>query len=203
MKKFILVLAFILSCIIANAQINIGVGAYIGGNEKLTISKPDNKETIDLYKNTYTPTYGAELFYEVNVDNLSVMFDLSYATGKISSIEKNAQYSYAPYENKTFPDFKSYSLASYMGHTFFPNKRFQIPVYLGLGYDRITSGPSNRYMFFWGAKARLKLYITDTIGLYIGGNWKSGSVVAKDDYIGKIAYASKRAEIEIGLTFML
>ncbi|MCQ2145124.1 MAG: hypothetical protein MJY72_05235 [Bacteroidales bacterium] len=207
MKRFLAIFAFALSCVIANAQAsNVGAGGTVYGIEKIKVeAEVSRKESTLLYVNQYVPTFGANVFYEKTFNGFSTMVEFSYATGKISNMEMSEEYVYGPWEEAEglFPNYNSFNLGVYAGWTIFPKKRVQIPLYVGLGYDRVNSDPVKTNQGFVGAKARIKVYVTNSIGLYAAANWKYGRGGYTPEKELTFSISSMRAYAEVGMTFML
>ncbi len=200
MKKLILIAAFIACSVIAGAQArNIGASGTVYGRERIKVKGDTNdSKGVSLYDLKYQPTFGANIFYENTFGGANIMFEGSFSTGKLN--ERIDDEHYYVWDNPDFSKYTSFSLMFLPGFTFLPQRRVQIPVNLGIGYDRITSGPVKANQAVIGAKIRLKVYITDKFGIYAGGNWRAGLGFQNiEDY--KVQINSNRLYADVGLTY--
>ena len=162
MKKFISICILALICYVADAQVySIGASGTFYGKERIRLAQSEDEYAED---NIFCPVHGASIFYEKILSGTNMLFEGSYSKGKLS-------------ENVTGLMESAYTSVSamvYPGWTIRANKRLQIPVYVGVGYNHITTDLLKTGQIAFGAKLRMKLYVSDAVGIFVGGNWKSG-----------------------------
>jgi len=173
MKKLILSffgMAMLASSVCAqerSVSVVVGVNPALGGMS--TSLKYDDEEHFIDYKSSF----GVSVDIEKQLQGLIVMSEFRYGKWKLDEFD--------PYGSKAlFPmpdsadDLSSYTFMQYGGRTIFPKKRFQIPLYAGIGLDYIQGAPYHNLLIDFGAKARMKFYITDKIGIYGGADFSWG-----------------------------
>ena len=149
-----------------------------------------------MFKTTYRYEGGEYRLFYNKYRSFSLAFeDQLFAPGLGFLLEFS--YSHASYDHMTTKDIpgipqytdynvkniNDYSLTLYGNLTLLPNHRFQIPIYLGLGGDVLKGEPFHHFMISAAAKLRLKYYVTNSIGIYVGVNARTGmgsSGVEKD-----------------------
>ena len=189
MKKVISVLLLAFICAMANAQVySIGASGTVYGQERIRMAL--SKEDVEV--NKFCPVFGGGIFYEKILSGAIMLVEGSYITGKLSEHVTGAI---------EFPSFMAISAMVFPGLTIFPNKRFQIPVYVGIGYNFIKSDLLKSSQIAIGAKVRMKLYVTDNVGIFIGGNWKGGYGTYKAE--SKYDVFSRQLSAECGLVVSL
>lgn len=169
-KTMILIVALLAICTSANAQekatsINIGFAPYGYIHEKITLK--DEK-----YKYDYKSYWSAVVGIEKQLKGVVSLTEISYAQAKFDKHDLKGETKwFNPHQNEDIQDF---TLTQYFGLTINPNKRIQFPVYIGIGGEYILGGPLHNLAIDGAAKARVKFYITDKIGVYGGANARYG-----------------------------
>ena len=200
-NKLFFVLLSLLMATGVNAQVkNLGVGGDFMGSSTIKISNTDNKGL--LYSTTFKPLVGASVFYEAVLGGMTHMWEASYMTGKMESLENGEYYITEWGANPAFEPIKMASLFYYAGMTFNSGSRLQIPVYLGIGGVYNMADPIKCWTYNVGAKARVKFYFTDSIGVYGGAGWKGGMGFQKAGE-SKFDVTQRGVYLEAGLTISL
>ena len=178
MKKFFAIIIALLSISInANAQekatsINIGFAPF--GSIQERISLKDEK-----YKYNYKSYWSAVAGLEKQFKGVTSMTEITYSSAKFDKYDlKGVPEQFNPYQTEDIQDF---TLIQYVGKTINPNKRIQFPLYVGIGGEYILGGPFHNLAFDGAAKARVKFFITNNIGVYAGGNFRYGFGMKKAD----------------------
>ncbi len=206
MKKLILtflVLAMFASSICAqerSVSVVVGVNPHLGSLSS-KIKFDDEKHNID-----YKSTFGVSVDVERQLRGYIIMTEFKYGKWELDEFD--------PYEgNSLFPipdtadDLNTFTFMQYGGRTIFPNKRFQIPLYIGIGLDYLQGAPYHNLLFDLGAKARMKFYITDKVGIYGGVDlsWGIGSSGRgmEEDSKDSFTISATRSYIDFGITVNL
>lgn len=91
-------------------------------------------------------------------------------------------------------DATRFSVYGFSGYTLFPAKRVQIPIYIGLGLSYYNQPIPAKLFFDMGARARLKVYLTNTLAIYGEGYYIFGFTGTETS-----KYVANRYGIETGL----
>ena len=162
----------ILIGVAANAQVkNVGLGGNFMGTSTITINGLEDHGA--LYVNTYRPILGGSIYYESVYWGMTHLLEASYMMGELESV-KQGEYYLEGWNPASFSPAKIFQIYHYSGHTFLSGHRLQIPVYLGIGLNYNMADPVKCFTYNLAAKARVKFYLTDKIGLYGGAGWKGG-----------------------------
>lgn len=171
MKKvlFIFVSLFLFSyCAMAQEKvqsINIGFSPYGMTHAKISLS--DEK-----YKYDYKSYWNVNAAFEKQLYGVLSLTEVSYSKAKFDEYDlKGTSDWFNPAQEE---DLSAYSLTQYIGWTINPNKRVQFPLYVGVGFESLQGGALHNLLFDIAAKARVKFYITDAIGVYVGASGKIG-----------------------------
>ncbi len=180
MNKLFLVItvAMMACCISVNAQENkkqkapsltIGVSPF--GSSKAKIIFTEDLENHYKYS-PLTINVGLEKMFK----GISHLLELSYTNCSFDeySSKKERDTSKEIYRFPNESDLNDISLCYYAGYTFNKNKRLQIPLYIGIGGEYLTGDLFKKILFDFAVKARVKYYISNKVGLFIGGTWKYG-----------------------------
>lgn len=201
MKKLSLIVFSLFVAVALDAQIkNLGAGGYYSFTS--TISVNGTSETGMLYGNVYTPMFGGTVFYEAILSGVTHMWEASYLVGQLNSVQQG-EYQLEDWNPSTFNSLKTASIYYYSGITFLSGRRLQIPVYLGVGANYNMADPIKGFTFNLAAKARVKFYFTDRIGIYAGVGWKGGLGTQKYSSDMKLGIRQKMLYAEAGITFSL
>lgn len=169
MKKFCIISLLLFSyCAMAQEKVQtINVGFSPFGMTHAKISLSDEK-----YKYDYKSYWNINAAFEKQLAGVLSLSELSYSKAKFDEYDlKGTSEWFNPAQEK---DLSSFSFTQYIGWTINPNKRVQFPLYLGVGFESLQGGPFHNLLFDIGAKARVKFYITDAIGAYVGATGKLG-----------------------------
>lgn len=141
---------------------------YTGGYMKMSLE--DSK--VDKAKYFYKSGFGGSLSLEKQFGGHISETEVSFLTKTFDYSEIDEHFTIAP---PTFEDLSVYSLTQYYGFTLFGrNKRVQLPVYVGVGGSYIHGTPIHNLFFDLAAKARLKFYISNKFGIFVGATAKRG-----------------------------
>jgi len=205
MKRSVIVIALMAIFICANAQndgiksINIGFApvGYIHENIRLGGEK---------YRYDYKSYYNINLGYEKQLGGVVSLTEIKYAAAKFDKYDlKGVSAYFNPLQQE---DIYSVSVTAYAGKTINPNKRIQFPVYIGIGGEYINGGPFHNIIFDLAAKARVKFYVSNKIGIFAGGTGRIGwgsksagkSSGSKKDYY---TIQNSQWSVDAGLIFSL
>lgn len=200
--KFIFIAYALLSVLAAQAQSvgNVGFGGNFMGSSKIVIQGAENHGV--LYENVYQPLVGGTVFYETIQGGMTHLLEVSYLMGKLKDVEQGDYY-LEGWDTSTFQPLKAFSLFYYGGGTFGAGNRLQIPLYLGIGVINTSAEPIKTWSYNIGAKARVKFYLTDRIGVFAGANWKRGLGNVKVNVNETRGTSQRYLGIEAGVTFSL
>ena len=168
--KFVAVVALFACSMTAHAQTKVSsltLGfAPIGDIQ--TAIKLDNED----YKYKYKSYWNANIGYEKQLKGAVTLTEISFvkAAFKDSTLTGNSVW----FNPRNVDDVYMASVTQYVGVTINPNKRVQFPLYIGVGGDYINGGPLHNIMVSAAAKARLKFYFTNSIGIYVGASGRYG-----------------------------
>ncbi|MBR6858097.1 MAG: DUF2715 domain-containing protein [Bacteroidales bacterium] len=185
-----------------HAQVkNLGVGGNFMGSSTINISGSDDKAL--LYESSFRPLIGGSIFYEAILGGMTHMWEASYMMGKMESLKSGDKFITEWGNNPAIESLKMASLFYYAGMTFNSGNRLQIPVYLGFGGNYNMADPIKCLTFNIAAKARVKFYFTDTVGVYAGAGWKGGMGNQKVGDGAKFSVTQRGVNLEAGLTISL
>ena len=170
MKKLIfssLFAALLASSVCAQERsVSVVVGVNPAFGSLSSSIKKDNEEHFVDYKSSF----GVTIDIERQLKGYIVMTEFRYGKWSLDEFDPYGDTSIFPMPESA-DDLSTFGVMQYGGKTFFPNKRFQIPLYAGIGLDYIQGAPYHNLLFDLGAKARMKFYITDKIGIYAGADF--------------------------------
>jgi hypothetical protein len=171
MKKFVAI-AVALFAISMNANagdgtLSINIGFAPVGHIHETISLKPEK-----YKYDYNSYMNFNLGIEKQFKGVTTLSEFKYAQGKFDSYDLvgNSQW----FNPKLTDDVFSVSFTQYFGKTINPNKRIQFPLYIGIGGEYLKGGPFHNLILDGAAKARVKFFFTNHIGIFAGGTFRLG-----------------------------
>ena len=85
--------------------------------------------------------------------------------------------------------------------------RFQIPIMGGIGVSYVKGAPFHNIFFDYGAKVRMKFYITPKFGIFVGGFYEGGVGSSKrnipKDSDGGYKLKKTNLGMEVGVTVTL
>ena len=158
----------------ANAQekstsISIGISPW---GYSHSFIKGNNSEK---YVYDFKSVMNANICLEKQFKGITTLAELSYTQGKFKEYDLNGTTTlFDPAQQEDLIDA---TFTIYAGLTINPNKRIQFPIYLGLSGGYLKGGAIHNFMGGGAAKARIKFYITNNIGIYAGvtGHYMLGS----------------------------
>ena len=205
MKKILSLLLFVVfgTSAIAQNTNNLGFGVAPVGGAYLNFSNNESTNSNNYFNLEYTSLFNAHLFYEKQHSGLCSLYEFSYTSAKLAYTQFGGQ-SIADWTDQISGSLKSYNFMMYAGSTINRNHRLQIPIYFGIGGDYVSLTPYDKFFVDFGLKARMKFYVTNTVSIYIGGDWKGGLSLAKSsDKADKsdILVWMNKLSAEAGLTF--
>jgi hypothetical protein len=178
-KFFAISIALLFGCIGAKAQLlgmlthdlggarNLIIGFSPFGYDHINIKKGDEK-----YKYDYKSYMNFSLGYETQTEGLSYLTELDYAMAKFDKYDlKGTSVWFNPAQSE---DISCIAFSQLFGKTFNNFKRVQLPVYFGPRFEYIKGGPFHNLTINACVKARLKIYITGKVGIYVGGTGMMG-----------------------------
>ncbi len=172
-NTFIVVILSILLVYNATAQVkNISIGVSPYGSTSISLSKGEKMD--DLYKLKYNSYFNVHLAYEPENYGASFLLEGSYTKAGLSKIENNDSNDVLQLSQHAFNDLSIFSCFGYYGLTTTPGRRFQVPFYLGIGVDYIRGKPITSLLFELAIKVKMRYYLTDRFGLYVGCDGKAG-----------------------------
>lgn len=194
MKKLFVLLTIMLFQTFAFGQVHelfFGIAPY--GHWGLR----ESTSNVDLLSNSYLISRpGIHLGYSWRgidadilidlLDNSEVLVDLFYA--KESLIDQAGQFSM---ENSHL------AMHAYLGYTFFNGRRVQLPLYLGLGLSHYSQPVPTKLLIDMGGRARIRIYVTNTIAMYVGGYYLIGLNGKKEYKDNKVHHSG----LETGVLF--
>lgn len=161
MKKLFILFSIMLFQTLAFGQIHqISVGIAPYGHWRLKGSE----SKVDQLSHSYSisePAYHLNYGYRNEKDEY--LGDIFYA--KESLIDQSGQFCM---ENNHI------ALHAYRGYTFFHEGRVQFPVYLGIGLSYYSQPVPTKLQVEMGGRARVRIYLTNNIALYVGGYYLLG-----------------------------
>jgi len=206
-KHFAIVVALLLVCMGAKAQTksnNLYVGFAPLGSISESISYKDEK-----YKYKYKSYWNVNLSYEKLFKGSSTMTELFYSKAKFNEYDLKGESQW--FNPNQAEDIYTISFTQYYGTTINKNKRVQFPLYIGFAADYAKGGPLHNLLIGGAAKARVKFYITNSIGIYVGatGRLGWGSKKASDSNSSRsssknsYSISSKVWYVDAGITFSI
>lgn len=205
MKKFVAI-AVALFAISMNANagdgtLSINIGFAPVGHIHETISLKPEK-----YKYDYNSYMNFNLGIEKQFKGVTTLSEFKYAQGKFDSydLDGNSQW----FNPKLTDDVFSVSFTQYFGKTINPNKRIQFPLYIGIGGEYLKGGPFHNLILDGAAKARVKFFFTNHIGIFAGGTFRLGwgaKSASESSNSNKDMYSILNTQwsVDAGLTFGL
>lgn len=168
MKKTFILFVCILSQAIAFSQVKeISAGITPYGKWKIR----ENKSKEDLLSHTYTiskPAFNVGFGWR-NGYNETVI-DVFYAkeTPTLYLNPDTIPISFVYGTNHHF------ALHGYKGFTILYGMRVQIPIYFGIGLSYYSDAVPSKLSLDFGGRVRIRIYVTNKIALYVGGNYLFG-----------------------------
>ena len=186
--KRLFVLAFVtvfMSATVMHAENNISLGFSPFGFSNLKWYPSEDHNVF--YKVDYNKSWNGNLAYEYMKNGVGFMMEFTYGQSKLDKLELVPwadEEHYKPGESllkeKDFEkDLKQFGGALYLGFNFFTGHRFQVPIYIGGAYDWCQSEPYKTGFLSGAAKARLRLYIVNSLSIYAGATYKYGVCLDK------------------------
>lgn len=198
--------------VIALMSVSIGVHAqdmcnniYLGfsplGGSIISFGESD--DDVDL-KFNYKSCWNATLSKEGIMMGFGYLVELSYGRGKLDKvkIEEDPSADLKAIAHQA-DDIWNVSGAVYGGQVFNKGKRVQFPLYLGVGVDYTKGGIVHNTMPFVGAKLRVKGYITNSIGLWVGGNFNYDFTGKKSFNDDTYSMKAVRYYLDAGIVFSI
>lgn len=150
------------------SNLMIGVVPALGG---VTTNIKYNSKDAPNDKFTYNKELGIVVDYEHVINGFIVMPELRWFRGTLSDEDMN--FSGFPYKSSV-EDINEFGFMEWVGFTINSKRRFQIPLMGGFGASYLTGAPYHNIFFDYGAKVRLKIYITNKFGIFAGGFYEGG-----------------------------
>lgn len=179
----------------------IGVTPALG---RATTSIKFNSKDAPKDNFTYNKEFGVVIDYEHVLNGFVIMPELRWYRGSLSKEDREG--SNFPYEGLV-EDINELGFMEWLGFTINSKHRFQIPVMGGFGVSYVKGAPYHNLFFDYGAKIRLKFYITLKFGIFAGGFYEGGlgssSRGIPSDDVGKFNLRKTNFGGEIGLTITL
>jgi hypothetical protein len=173
MKKILsITVAFLSIAMAAKAQENVQsltIGFAPVGSSYINISLNDEKYE---YYYTYKPFWNVDIGYERQFKGVVSLTELFYLKGAFDRYELDGTSQW--FNPAQTEDLTSIAITQYTGKTFNQNKRLQIPFYIGVGGEYMKGGPLHNVGLHVAAKARMKFYITNNIGIFVGATCRYG-----------------------------
>ena len=177
MKIKILTIAVMLLCMSLEVQSQDNMGHSINlsvapvGYTQAKISHDNEKFTYN-----YKSFLSANLSYEKYFENMDVTTEFYYQQAKFDNYKLNGSTdAFNPAQKE---DIYNVGVTIFAGiATINKYKRFQVPFYLGPGCEYIYGGPFHNLTFNISARARMKFYMTNNIGIFadVTGRYGFGS----------------------------
>jgi hypothetical protein len=173
-RFFAISIALLLGCTGVKAQLfsmltndmggarNLAIGYGPVGYDHINISMGDEK-----YKYDYKSYQNFSLSYETQTEGLAYLTEATYAKAKFDKYDLNGISEW--FNPAQDDDIMSVSFSQLFGKTINNFKRVQLPIYFGPRFEYIYGGPFHNLTINGCLKARLKVYVTEKIALYVGG----------------------------------
>lgn len=210
-KVFVICLGIMLSaCVSVMADgektTNLVVGFTPGvGQTKLSVKHDAKNGVKDKF--TYNQEVGINIGLERVLNGIIILPEVHYSRSKLNK-EEIKDGSIFPY--KELKNVSEVGFMQYFGFTLNAKRRFQVPLMAGIGVDYMFGEPVHNCFFAYGAKARMKFYITPKVGIFAGGMFKgdSGSSNRGEDSHyssdkGKFKLNKTNFNAEVGITITL
>lgn len=168
-RNFFIVIMLFFSIITVRAQSNnVVIGVVPIG--RMSIESGNDSNSFDF---NYNPTYSASAGYEIAGRGLAKLFEVYYTRGTVEGVKVlsgDAPDAIPPYKNTG----SAFGLAGHWGRIINNGHRFQVPLYFGVGLGYVDGPLNSAFEADLRAKARMKLYIVDKVGLFVGGHARYG-----------------------------
>lgn len=144
---------------------NIVVSVSPFGKSFLHIDDKDYYE----YQFNFNSLFSIGVHKEKDAGVCGYMWGVTYTHAKYHDYKS---YDNSPtLNNVNFNSFNNISLEGLFGINFRHTHRLKFPVYIGLSADYINAGPCRTVTLGLEAKARAKYYISNKVGMFVGGTW--------------------------------
>ena len=181
MKKIITFVVMAAMAVSASAQekvssLTIGFSPLGATHMTCKAKKLDIDNSYDWKSN-----WNVNIGYERQFKGAVSLTELTYFQGKFDKYKFNSGGN--SYTGTTGDDIYSAGVTTYIGTTILGKQsRVQFPVFIGVGAEYINNDAEIHHLFFdLAAKARLKFYITSSIGIYAGATYRYGFGIHKED----------------------
>lgn len=171
----------------------MGFGYAPYGEMSIKMDKGD--ETQETYKSE--SCYRAHFFYERMENGISSLWEAGYTTAQVKSDAQSAF-------STPLQTVNLYSLHYNLGITINKKRRLQFPLYAGIGAEYFSGEFKEDLLFSGTLKARVKFYISNTLGLYCGATYIGGITGEdEDNEDGNVKMKNHRYCAEFGIVFSL
>ena len=180
---------------------NIYVGFSPLGSSRVSFGESDKDTNLRF---DYKSCWNVNLSKEGMMKGFGYLTELTYGMGKFDKIKIEDNYSndLAAMASQA-DDIWTVSGAIYGGQVFNQGKRVQFPLYAGVGVDYINGGIIHNIMPFVGVKLRIKVYFTNSIGMWVGGNYNIDFVGAKSFNDNNYSMKASRPFLDAGVVFSI
>jgi hypothetical protein len=160
---------------------------------------------------TYNKEFGITIGIERVINGMIVLPELRYFRGsfKKASLPSLGYAMPYPFPYTEYDDLNDFGFMQWLGVTIGAKKRVQVPLMVGIGLDYLKGAPMNNLFFNYGAKARVKIYFTNKVGMFLGGAYEGGmshsnrGIPSGADSDDKFNLKRKVPYGEVGLTVTL
>lgn len=176
MKKLFLFAAFIAMSLSLFAQENKDGGNTIsfGVSPMSGIFHADYEYEGGKYKLDYTNYLSFNLGYEWQSGGSGILAELGYTYAKFDKMKIDKISNTPIYTTADAKNISDISFSLYYGYTLNRQQRWQFPIYIGVGLDALQGKPFHHLFISPAAKFRVKYYMSNNFGLYVGVNGKYG-----------------------------
>lgn len=124
-------------------------------------------------KCSFNKDLGVTIGLERVINGYIILPELHYLRGSYKSAESDDEILLSI---RNYDKLNQYGFIQWFGFSINSQRRVQVPLMAGIGVDYVDGTPFDHVVLFdYGAKARVKVYITPKFGLFVGGAIQAAS----------------------------
>ena len=160
-------------------------------------SRHDDNEMIIDYPNSLNFSFTSEFI----VKKYASVWEFSFGRFKLDSVTNDYYYDLSEDMSSKADNLWNFAWTYYGGHVFHQYHRWQFPVYAGVGCQYLNGGLIHNFIPHVALKLRIKCYITNELGIFMGANGYIGLYGLKDYQDIEFRLNNGRAFLDFGIVY--
>ena len=126
----------------------------------------------EKYKYNYKSFFNANFGFEKQFEGAVTLSEFTYSQAAFDKYDlKGTSQWFNPNQQE---DIYAVSFTQYIGTTINAKGAVQLPLYIGIGADYLNGGPFHNLDIAGAVRAKLKVFITGHLGIYVGAGFRYG-----------------------------